>query len=396
MAVLEDGKIRNAGKIDLEHNRLLQFAKRLKFDDEIIIEATGNTSAIVRLLSPFVGRVIIANPILVRAIAWAKVKTDKIDAAVLAKLHASGFLPEVWMPDEETEARRRVVAERTQLVSQMTRLKNRIQSVLHANLIPPYKGVLFSKRGRAWLEAQPLAEDQRRVIVRHAGELDRLGSELAEVDKSLAQKALEEPRVKRLMTITGVNATVAMSVLAAIGDIHRFSSPEKLVSYFGLNPRVRQSGDKPAYHGRITKQGRAHARSMLVEAAWVISGVPGPLRAFFIRIRDKRGKHVAAVATARKLAVIVWHMLTKDEDYTWDRPALSQWKLRKLELKAGHPSRRGGKQKGSAAAYSNKSVRDSERETIGNAEEEYRRFVATWKQQSPKGRSGATKEVRRS
>jgi len=396
MAVLEDGKIRNAGKIDLEHNRLLQFAKRLKPDDEIIIEATGNTSAIVRLLSPFVGRVIIANPILVRAIAWAKVKTDKIDAAVLAKLHASGFLPEVWMPDEETETRRRVVAERTQLVSQLTRLKNRIQSVLHANLIPPYKGVLFSKRGRAWLEAQPLAEDQRRVVLRHAGELDRLGSELAEVDKSLAQKALEEPRVKRLMTITGVNATVAMSVLAAIGDIHRFSSPEKLVSYFGLNPRVRQSGDKPAYHGRITKQGRAHARSMLVEAAWVISGVPGPLRAFFIRIRDKRGKHVAAVATARKLAVILWHMLTKDEDYAWNRPALLQWKLRKLELKAGHPSRRGGRQKGSAAAHSNKSVRAREREAIGNAEEEYRRFVATWKQQSPKGCSGATNEVRRS
>jgi transposase len=395
-AILENGKLRDAGKIDLEYSRLLRFARKLKPDDEIVIEATGNTSAIVRVLLPFVGRVVIANPILVRAIAWAKVKTDKIDAAVLAKLHASGFLPEVWMPDEETEARRRVVAERTQLVSQMTRLKNRIQSVLHANLIPPYKGVLFSQRGRAWLEAQPLAEDQRRVIVRHAGELDRLGAELAEVDKSLAQKALDEPQVKRLMTITGVNATVAMSVLAAIGDIHRFSSPEKLVSYFGLNPRVRQSGDKPAYHGRITKQGRAHARSMLVEAAWVISGAPGPLRAFFIRIRDKRGKHVAAVATARKLAVIVWHMLSKDEDYTWDRPALLQWKLRKLELKAGHPSRRGGRQKGSAAAYSNKSVRDSERETIANAEDEYRRFVATWKQQSPKGRSGATNEVRRS
>jgi transposase len=132
-----------------------ELARKLKPDDEIVIEATGNTSAIVRVLLPFVGRVAIANPILVRAIAWAKVKTDKIDAAVLAKLHASGFLPEVWMPDEETEARRRVVAERTQLVSQMTRLKNRIQSVLHANLIPPYKGVLFSQRGRAWLEAQP-------------------------------------------------------------------------------------------------------------------------------------------------------------------------------------------------------------------------------------------------
>lgn len=396
VAILENGKLRDAGKIDLERGRLLQFARKLKSDDEIVVEATGNTSAIVRLLSPFVGRVVIANPILVRAIAWAKVKTDKIDAAVLAKLHASGFLPEVWMPDEETETRRRVVAERTQLVSQLTRLKNRIQSILHANLIPPYKGVLFSKRGRTWLEAQPLSEDQRRVVLRHAGELDRLGAELADVDKSLAHEALDEPLVKRLVTITGVNAIVAMSLLAAIGDIHRFSSPQKLVSYFGLNPRVRQSGDKPAYHGRITKQGRAHARSMLVEAAWVISGAPGPLRAFFIRIRDKRGKHVAAVATARKLAVIVWHMMSKDEDFIWNRPALLQWKLRKLELKAGHPSRRGGKQKGSAADYSKKSVRDAERETIGNAEEEYRRFVATWKTRPPKGRPGAANEVRRS
>ena len=90
VAVLEDREIRNAGRIDLEHGRLLQFAKTLKPDDEIIIEATGNTNVIVRLLSPFVGRVVIANPILVRAIAWAKVKTGKIDAAVLAKLHASG------------------------------------------------------------------------------------------------------------------------------------------------------------------------------------------------------------------------------------------------------------------------------------------------------------------
>jgi len=163
---------------------------------------------------------------------------------------------------------------------------------------------------------------------------------------------------------------------------------------FGLNPRIRQSGDRPAYHGRITRQGRAHARSMLVEAAWVISGAPGPLRAFFIRIKDKRGKHVAAVATARKLAVILWHMLTKDDDFTWSRPALLQWKLRKLELKAGHPSRRGGKQKGSAADYSNKSVRSRERDAIGNAEEEYRRFVATWKQQSPKRRPGTINQAR--
>ena len=396
VAILEDGKIRDAGRVDLEHSRLVRFAEQLRPDDEIVVEATGNTHAIVRVLSPFVGRVVIANPLLVRAIAWAKVKTDKIDAAVLAKLMASGFLPEVWMPDEETERRRRLVAERAQLVGQMTRLKNRIHSVLHANLIPRYSGTLFSKRGRAWLEAQPLAEDQRRVVLRHAGELDRLGTELAELDKGLAQVALEEPRVRRLMTIPGVNVNVALSVLAAVGDIQRFSSPEKLVSYFGLNPRVRQSGDKPAYHGRISKQGRSNARAMLVEAAWVISRGPGPLHAFFQRIHAKRGRQVATVATARKLAVIVWHMLTKDEDYTWGRPALQDWKLRQLELAAGFPSRRGGKTRGSAADYSNKAIRDKEREAVGNAEEVYRRFVASWKQRSPARRSDATSEVRRS
>jgi transposase len=243
------------------------------------------------------------------------------------------------MPDEGTEARRRVSAERTQLVAQMIRLKNRIHSVLHARLIPRYDGSLFSKRRRIWLEALPLAEDQRRVILCHAGELDRLSRKLAEVDKSLAQKALEDPQVRQLMTITGVNATAAMSVLAPIGDLKRVSTPQRLVSYFVLNPQVRQSGDRPAYHGRISKQDGLMPGRCWSRQPGLISGVPGPLRAFFVRIRSKRGNSVAAVAAARKLAVIVWHMLSKDEDYTWSRPALLQWKLRHLELAAGYLSR---------------------------------------------------------
>lgn len=189
VAILENGKIRDASRLELEREHILSFAERLNVEDEIVLEATVNTKAIVRLLSPFVSRVVISNPLLVRAIAWAKVKTDKIDASVLAKLHASGFLPEVRMPDEETERLRRVVAERVQLVSQMTRFKNRIHSVLHANLIPPYNASLFTKRGRKWLEDQPVAQDQRRVILRHAGELDRLGLELKQIDEEYALSA---------------------------------------------------------------------------------------------------------------------------------------------------------------------------------------------------------------
>jgi transposase len=394
VAILENGKLRTAGRIVLQHEPVVAFARTLRPDDEVVLEATGNSAILVRLIAPFVRRVVVANPVQVRAIAWAKVKTDKIDAGVLAKLHASGFLPEVWVPDEETQTRRRVAAERTQLVSHMTRLKNRIQSVLHANLIPRYAGALFGKRGRAWLDAQPLPEDQKRTIARHLGELDRIGAELAELDKALAKQALRDDRVRRLMTIGGVNAVVAMSVLAAIGDITRFSSPEKLVSYLGLNPRVRQSGERPAFHGRITKQGRAHARAMLVEAAWSVVSGPGPLRAFFLRIKAKRGNQVAAVATARKLAVLIWHLLSKGQDYAWSRPALLQWKLRELELKAGSPSRRGGNKPGPARDYSLKTVRDKERQWLGMAEEEYRRFVEAWKPRPPEKRTGATKGER--
>jgi transposase len=128
VAILENGTIQHAGRFKLERWRVIAFGKTLQRNDEVVLEATGNTSVIVRLLMPFVRRVVVANPLQVRSIAWAKVKTDKIDAGVLAKLHASGFLPELWIPNEETEALRRRIAERNQLVSQMTRyLRDRVR-----------------------------------------------------------------------------------------------------------------------------------------------------------------------------------------------------------------------------------------------------------------------------
>ena len=128
---------------------------------------------------------------------------------------------------------------------------------------------------------------------------------------------------------------------------------------------------------------------MLVEAAWSIATQPGPLRAFFQRIKEKRGQQIAAVATARKLATLIWHMLSKEEEYAWARPALMQWKMRELELRAGSASRRGGNKAGPARDYSLKAVRDKERKWLGLAESEYRRFVSRWKEKSPSGRPGA-------
>lgn len=249
---------------------------------EVVIEATGNCMAVSRVLTPHVKRVVIANPLQVKAIAHAHVKTDKVDAATMASLHAAGYLPEIWTPDAATEQMRRLVARRYQVVRHRTRIKNEVHAILHAHLIPkcPHAD-LFNKRGRDWLTRQPVPEDERAAIVRHIRELDRLGEDLAMLDGDIAQGALEDEPIRRLLTITGVNLTVAAGLMAAIGSIDRFGSPQKLVSYFGLNPRVRQSGLGPAYHGRISKAGRSHARAMLVEAAWAAAKAPGPLRGFF-------------------------------------------------------------------------------------------------------------------
>jgi transposase len=306
----------------------------------------------------------------------------------LARLHASGFLPEVWSPDELTEQLRRQVARRATIVQHRTRLKNRIHAILHRNLLPRCPATdLFGRKGRSWLTAQALPADERVTIDSVLRELDHVGEDLAAIDRDLAQIALTHPAAQRLMTIPGVDVAVALGLVAAIGPITRFRSPQKLVSYLGLNPRVRQSGLQPAHHGRITKQGRAHARGMLVEAAGVAAKTPGPLRAFFLRIRGRRGEQIAAVATARKLAVLVWHLLTANQDSAWGRPLLAAQKRRALELRAGLPARRG--QRGATHGYNLKERRDQEREIGAQAERAYQTLVAHWHPQRPRRRKVA-------
>lgn len=396
VAELEDGVLRQRGRVELVRDRVLAFARTLRADDEVVLEATGNTMAIVRLLKPHVGRVVIANPLQVRIIAEAKVKTDRIDAAVLARLHAAGFLPEVWQPDPATEQLRHLVAQRAAVVQGMTRTKNRIHAVLHANLIPPFSGKLFMAPGRKWLAEQPLADNDRQAVDRWLASLNAMESDLVAVEAKLAAACAGDGRVRRLMTIGGINMTVAAGVLSAIGNVSRFGSAGKLVSYLGLDPRVRQSGDRAAQHGRISKQGRSHARGMLVEAAWAAAVTPGPLRAFFIRVQTRKGKQVAAVATARKIAVLAWHLLTKEEDYAFARPALVAMKERQMQLKAGAKSRRGGNTPGPARDYSVKALREKERAFVEQAEKAYVRFVSAWSEKpEPRRKRPGGKRVAR-
>ena len=394
-AVMVDGdKLIRLGRVNMSRDHLAGFAAKLTREDHIIVEATGNAQAVVEAVAPYVGRVVIANPRQVHLIAKARIKTDVIDATVLARLYASGFLPEVWVPDQKTMSLRRQVTRRNQVVRQRVRLKTMIQAILHAHLVPqcPHADIAGPK-GRAWLLAQLLPDDETAAIERHLREYDRLTEDLRVLERELARDALASAETKRLLTIPGVDMVVAVGLLAAIGPIHRFSSPDRLVAFLGLNPSVHQSGNGPARHGRITKQGPCHARTMLVEAAWQAVRSPGPLRAFYERVRGRRGTHVAAVAVARKIAVIVWHLLTRGEDYAWVRPALHAKKLRDLELRSGQPARRG--QRGAGYEYNLTKLRQEERQRGAQAEIAYKRFTEGWTKRGGRAPADASEEVRR-
>jgi transposase len=391
--MLDEGKAVRLGRIGMTREHLEAFARTLTHDDHVVVEATGNATAVAEVLAPHVGRVAIANPRQVRLIAEARIKTDVIDATVLARLYASGFLPEVWVPDARTEALRRQVTRRMQIVRQRARLKTMIQSILHAHLVPPCPHAdLLGPRGRTWLLGQPLPPDEADAVARHLREHDRLSEDLRAVEREIARDALANPEAKRLMTVPGIDMVVAVGLLAAIGPVTRFEGPDKLVSYLGLNPTVHQSGEGRPRHGRISKQGRTHARAMLVEAAWQAVRGPGPLRAFYERVARRRGVHIAAVAVARKLAVIVWHLLRRGEDYAWVRPALHAKKLRDLELRSGLPARRG--QRGPAYAYNLARTRQEERRRAEQAELAYRRRTEGWTRRGPKAPTGAAREER--
>jgi transposase len=391
VAIADGGRARSAGKVAATPEQLELFAQSLAPDDRVVMEATGNALAIARILQPYVAEVVLAHAKQVRAISHARVKTDKVDAKVLADLLAADLIPKVWIGDERTRAMRRLISRRRGLVKRRTQIKNEISAVLHRNL----KGRNpasdpFGKKGREWLAAQQLPIDERLTVDGCLRRLDFLGEELAAVDRLIAGIAVADDDVRRLMTIPGVDVTTASTLAAVIGDIRRFPTPRHLVGYLGLHPTIRQSGNGPARRGRTSKEGSAAARHVLVEAAWSSGKSPGPLRAFAQRTAARRGRHVATVAVVRKLAVLAWHLLTRGEDYAYQQPALVARKLRRLELAAGASYRKPGPKPNPVWASDAQLL--AQRRVAEQAEAGYRRLVADWHASQPKVGAGATPE----
>jgi len=321
--------------------------EHLEKQDVLALETTFHSWAIADVLEPFVSRVVVSNPQATKAIAHSKVKTDKVDARVISELLRIDYLPEVWRPDPASRELRSLCARRATLVSDSVRLKNRIHGVLARNLVPKPKGEIFDAKGMRRLAALDMPESSKRQIQSDLRLLTLTQAELAEHDRILVQSAWSDPRVKLLITMPGVDVTVALAILAALGNIDRFQDGDRLAAYLGLVPSTRQSGEH-CYHGPITKRGNGKARWLLIQAAQHLSKHPGPLGVFFRRLLHRKNRNVAVVATARKLAVIAWHMLTRNETYRYAQPEPTQNKLARLRVRATGAKKKTGPAKGGA------------------------------------------------
>lgn len=365
-----DGKTLKTGDLDVTPESIKQFAAtHLRRGDQLAVEVTSNTWAFVRMIKPHVSKVVVSNPMKTKAIAEANIKTDKVDARVLADLLRCDYLPSVWVPSPDVEDNRALAARRTALVNQRTGIRNRIHAVLARRLISVPAGGLFSAKGLVWLQELDLDPFDRALIDSDLRLLEEIARQSDVIDTMIVQESYDDPDVQLLMTLSGIDYTTAHALKATLADVNRFPDPDKAASYLGLVPSVKQSAGK-CYNGPITKAGATQVRWLLVQAAQSVSRHPGPLGAFFRKLERRKNRNVAVVATARKMVTIAWHMLKNKEPYRYASPQPTSAKLAGLRVRTTGKKRKSGVPKGSKAVAK---LGTGQSRTIQSLDEVYRR-----------------------
>ncbi len=296
------------------NGEIVDFLKEFDEEMEIAVEATPSWYWLYDHLESEGFQVKLSHPLKTKAIAYAKVKTDKVDSATLAHLLRSNLLPLSYVPEKVVRLNRELLRYRASLVKIQTRVKNKIHTILAKNNVTHSYTDLFGKQGIAFLHSLPLAEHYKIALEGYLTVLDAVRQEIREASKKVRQVAEEDPDTLLLMTVPGMGYYSALLTKSEIGDVRRFRSAKQLCSYAGLVPSTYASGNT-CFHGHITKQGSRWLRWILVEAAIHASEEEESLRRFYFKVERKKGGQIAKVAAARKLLEWIYHILRDGRTY---------------------------------------------------------------------------------
>ena len=310
-----DGNLQDEFRVPT--NRLDELAEQYP-GGSAAIEASGNYRPVYEVLDEHLD-VTLANPSKNRLIADATVKTDRLDAKRLAHLLRTGMLAESYVPEDEIRELRDLVRTRKSLVEERTAEKNRVRAVLKRTN-NTYDSELFGPTGREFLAELSLSSVDETIVEAHLAVIDELTEQIETVEEEIEQRVLESPAAQLLLTIPGVGQATAAVVVAELGEIDRFDTHEEVVSYAGLDPVVHQSGETEI-HGSISKEGPGALRWALVQSAHIAKRCSDYFGNFYTRLKNRKNKQIAVVATARKMLVSIFYMLKRNEPF--DPPEVS-------------------------------------------------------------------------
>jgi len=308
----EPGRALSNERFSSTNEELDRFLDRFQ-DAKFVLESTGIWEFIYEGIEKRGFEAVLAHPLKVRAIAEARVKTDKVDAETLAQLLRADLIPRSWVPSRDMHDLRQLVRQRAYLVRQASRFKNRI----HAEILrrgvrrPENLKTPFAQRSIRWMRSLDIP-----TVTSCLNCLESVQAQVQEINAQLLVEFERRPDAQLISTVPGIGFYGALLILAEVDDVRRFHHPEKLCAYAGLVPTVSQSASCARY-GSISKDGSAYLRWILTESVHVHTRYePGSqLSRFHARIAKRRGRRVATVATARKLLRIIYWMLIRHEPF---------------------------------------------------------------------------------
>ena len=311
--------------------RLVNLAKSINPNVKAVLEPSANYwIKIYDKLEDEGVEVKLSNPSRTKAIAEARLKTDKQDAKTLAYLLRGELVAESYVPTKKNRERRALIRHRASIMRMRVEVKNRIHALLDKHDLSYEYTDLFGKEGLEWLRSLNLPNIDQQILQSNLQILETLNTEIRNADIQIAKDAVNEEQAKLLMTMPGVDYYAAMILLSEIGDVKRFASREKIASWVGLAPQVHQSGETH-WTGHITRKGSKRARWILTQCAQSARQHDPKMRAFYERIEQKHGSSKAIVAVARKMLAIMYVMLTRNEPYHGENRQLTEQKHKRLD-----------------------------------------------------------------
>jgi transposase len=319
----------------LTRDGLARFKRRLRKADELAVEATQNVHYFYDQIKPHVSRVAVVDTYRFGVISKSKKKTDKADAAALARFLKLGWLPEVPVPSEQVRTLRQLLQARETLISMRTKLKNMAHAAFSRNGVALTRAAFASRSSRERLSGRDDLPPADLLVLRAClRQIEQLDSEVAHLEAEIVSRGRALRGVRRLLQVHGLNLLSAISLLAEVGDIALFETSKQLVAYAGLATSTKQSSETTR-HGGITKRGRKRLRTVCIQAVLaMVNRTETPLMSFYQKKKREKGAGKAICATARKLLTIIFVLLKKELDYWYMEDRLYNRKLRALNAAA--------------------------------------------------------------